>query len=167
MMTDEDLGLIMQSALDRAKHVFSKDGALLPMAFLFGPGMEGKKHAVGVMPMPYTNDDEKALFAEVLKFACRQMKAFAVIMVSKVWFTTKDLKDLKGFKGLEGSVNEQLDRREAISVQGHTLSGSKCLMQPFTRDEGGQIIFGDLVELNTPTYDRFTETALSSDRVLH
>ncbi len=149
----KELESIAEGALDHAKTLLVSKGNVMPVAFLFCPSSGGEiRWDVQVLPMPFTDDQEKSFYREILKRLSIQFEAVAVIMVMEAWFATRPIGS-----EIPDAVRDLPDRQEALMVSGRTAESSLMLMQPFRR-EGEKIVFEKQTVMNAPPeYDRFTD----------
>lgn len=145
-MKKEELEHAMKGILEDAKSLLSRDGRLVPVAFIC-TGNE-----IGITPLNFKNREEKERQAMLLAEVVKLKNADALIMVAESWYVTSNDPNLK----IEPSKHPM--RKECICVMGECEEGNITIAQNFEREkdiDGDRIIFGDINDMNILDFSKF------------
>ena len=138
-MTINELRILMEENLEKAKTLLLRDGYVAPMGFIF----IGKE--IGVCPLRFKDDKEKAKQLYAFKTFAKIKNADAVFVIIESWYvsTTTDKID----KSITPSKHP--DRKECIIAIGECKEGDITISQKFRREKRKKrkIIFEDKMEM--------------------
>lgn len=144
-MKKEELEHVMKGILENAKSLLSRDGRLVPVAFMC-IGNE-----IGVTPLNFKNREEKERQVALLTKVARLKNADALIMVAESWYVASN-------KPLEISPSKHPMRKECICIVGECEEGDFTITQKFEREEdidGDRIIFGERDDMDIFGFSTF------------
>lgn len=133
-MKKEVLERIMEDILENAKSLLSRDGHLVPVAFLCA------RNDIGIIPLDFKNREEKERQVALLTKMVKLKNADALIMAAESWIVTSDNPNLKI------TPSKHPMRKECICVVGECEEGDFTITQKFEREkdkDGDKIIFGE------------------------
>lgn len=133
-ITRDELRIMMEENLEKAKTLLLRDGYVTPVGFVF----TGKQ--IGVCPFRFRNEKEKVKQLSAFKMFAKINKADAVFVIIESWYVTTDKKD--------GNIVPSKDpnRKECVFVIGECKEGVITITQKFGRKKG-KIIFEDKDEM--------------------
>jgi hypothetical protein len=121
---------LMESLLDTGIQNLINFGDLVPVAFVYN-----RKGENFIWMMDFSNKD---LAIKNLRKVCKEFKAVKVIIMAEAFYSS----DLSGVR-----PSLAPDREESIIIQGEDINGkSSAIIQPFYRDENGNIKFKNKIK---------------------
>ena len=156
-ITTEKLNEIKEKLINAMKVNFKRDGGLDPVALLVS--QEGE---MAIVPTPYTNNNEKQLMIEGIKFVCKETKPAAVVMINEAWIKQIDKKDKGAFerelKETGKSIKDYDDKKEIAIMMFETAQGHEMINYDIDRSKNELInemrtnqVQGAFCNLLTPT----------------
>ena len=132
----DQLKAVAMTVMRIAKDNLRKDGFLHPCGLIFTTSGLAK-----TIEFKFKGLKEKRRVQASFKFEIIKQAAVAVIMVMETWFASQPDMPLD----LTKSLAEYPRHKEALVIEGSSLTGTKVLMlQPFHR-QGSAILFDELV----------------------
>lgn len=124
--------------LEAARMVLRKDKYCEPMMWSY---REGK--IVDMISPTFFDQNGKYLMFHRLADRVETLRADGVVLVIEAWWAPGDVRDAQGFVI---PPREREDRQEVLHVAAATRAGERLsLLAPFSRDELGDISFGDTI----------------------